>query len=113
MLGVFLSDSLLRDLGFGHVSNEDCQWGFKPTIDEMLFEFGYPKKARGALFVLQVEDGSRAANHGIVVGDVIMQFNGKRIEGSDHGKLLFAQVATKDKAKLSIFRNGKNLSTTL
>lgn len=48
------------------------------------------QRKRAGLRWLQVEDGSWAANYGIVVGDVIMQFNGKRIEGSDHGKLLSA-----------------------
>lgn len=65
------------------------------------------KKPRGAL-VGSVEHGGPADKAGLQSGDIILKFNGKKIENSNQLPRLVANMAPGSKVKLDIWRNGKH-----
>jgi serine protease Do len=64
-------------------------------------------KPQGAL-VGSVEHGGPAAKAGLESGDIILKFNGKKIENSNQLPPLVANMAPGSKVKLDIWRNGKH-----
>ncbi len=68
--------------------------------------------AVGAL-VGQVNEGSPADKAGLKEGDVITQFNGKKVEDSRHLRLMVSQTPPDTDAKLEIIRDGKAKTLTV
>jgi serine protease Do len=75
-----------------------------PEIAESL---GLPQ-SRGAL-VAAVVEGSPAAQAGIQVGDVIVEYNGQRINESTDLPILVARTAVGQSASLAVVRNQKTI----
>jgi serine protease Do len=70
------------------------------------------ERARGAL-VREVVDGGPAANAGVKPGDVIVQFEGKRIEDSYELPLLAGDAGVGKSVKLDLLRDGKPQSVAV
>jgi serine protease Do len=64
------------------------------------------KDQTGAL-VAGVEEGFPAAEAGIKPGDLITEFNGRKVAGDRQLRLMVSQTAPKTKASLKLLRNGK------
>ncbi len=64
------------------------------------------KETRGVI-VASVEKGSPAEKGGIKSGDVIVSFNGKKIEDLDHFRIMVANTKPGKKVKIIVIRNGK------
>jgi serine protease Do len=64
------------------------------------------KEARGAIVTEVVED-TPGAKAGLKPGDVIVQFNGKRIDDRRHLQLMVSQTPPDTKVELVIVRDGK------
>ena len=65
-------------------------------------------KARGAL-VATVVEGSPAAQAGIKSGDVILEYNGQKIEESNQLPILVARTDVGQSAKLTVMRDSKQI----
>ena len=78
---------------------------------ELAKEFKLGEQA-GAL-VGGVTAGSPAGRAGLKEGDVIMEFNGKKITDSRSLRLLVAQTPPKSKATLNVLRDGKEKTFTV
>lgn len=70
------------------------------------------KDASGAL-VGQVTEGSPAEKAGLKEGDVVTQFNGKKVTDSRHLRLMVSQTPPDTEAKLEIIRDGKTKNVTV
>jgi serine protease Do len=67
---------------------------------------------QGAL-VAAVSSHSPAARSGLKEGDVITEFNGKKVADSRHLRLMVAQTAPETRATLKVLRDGKEQSATV
>jgi serine protease Do len=65
-------------------------------------------KARSGGLVADVIPGSPAAKAGVKSGDVLTEFNGKKIEDSRHLKLTVANVAPGTEVPVTVLRDGKS-----
>jgi len=63
------------------------------------------KEERG-VEVTSVEPDSAAAKAGVKVGDVILQFNGQKVEGWEHLKRLVRETPIHREVKIVLWRNG-------
>jgi serine protease Do len=63
------------------------------------------KEERG-VEVTSVEPDSGAAKAGLKVGDVIMEYNGQKVEGWEHLKRLVRETPIRREVKIDIWRNG-------
>jgi serine protease Do len=68
-------------------------------------EFGI-KNSEGAL-VAEVTQGSPAEKAGVKAGDVVLEFNGKKVRDSRNLKLTVAQTAPGEKVPVKVVRDGK------
>jgi len=77
-------------------------------------QFFHMSQANGAV-ISQVEPDSAGAKAGLKVGDVITEFNGKKVEGSGQLQAQVSQASPGEKVTLGIERNGKpeNVTVTL
>jgi serine protease Do len=80
------------------------------TLDQSLADSFKMKATTGAL-VAKIEPDSPAAQAGLKVGDVILEFNGNPIVDAGQLSARIGAAAPGDKASLEIWRNGK--ATTL
>jgi serine protease Do len=63
------------------------------------------KEERG-VEVTMVEPDSEAAKAGVKVGDVILQYNGQKVEGWEHLRRLIRETPIHREVKIMLFRNG-------
>jgi len=70
-------------------------------------EFFHMKEAIGAV-ISQVEPDSPGAKAGLRVGDVVTQFNGKKVDDAGQLQAAVAQERPGTKVQLSILRDGKS-----
>jgi serine protease Do len=83
----------------------------QPVTPELAKEFKLPENS-GAL-VGDVTEKSPAAEAGLKEGDVIIEFNGKKVTDSRHLRLMVAQTAPGTKVPVKILRDGKAETLTV
>src|SRR5690349_15869545 len=69
-------------------------------------QFFHMSEANGAV-ISQVEPDSPGAKAGLKVGDVITEFNGKKVESSGQLQALVTEASPGEKVTLGVERNGK------
>lgn len=67
----------------------------------------------GGIVVGSVQNGSDAENAGIQQGDIIAQFDGKKVKSSAHLKFLLYKHNIGDSIKVTVIRDGKEKELTL
>lgn len=87
-----IDEALARDYGFD-------------SLDQLLKELGMGK-AEG-VFVLEVTSGSPASDARMREGDVVLEYNGKKVNTSEELHNLINNSKVGDAATLKILRNGK------
>lgn len=80
----------------------------QPVTTELAKEFNLPENT-GAL-VGEVTPRSPAAKAGLKEGDVIVEFNGKKVTDSRHLRLMVSQTPPGTKVQLKALRDGRELS---
>lgn len=101
-LARYVMDRLVTD---GKVTRGYLGVLIQPVTEALAKEF-HLKEAQGAL-VGEVTPKSPAAEAGLKEGDVIIEFNGKKVTDSRHLRLMVAQTAPGSKVTLKIVRDGK------
>ena len=76
----------------------------QPLTPELAKEFNLPDESSGAL-VGEVSPGSPAAKAGVQDGDVVLDFNGKKVADPRNLQLLVSQTAPGSKVTLRILRS--------
>ncbi len=79
--------------------------GIQNVDEDLAQKFGLTD-SKGAL-VSQVNKNSPAEKAGIKLGDVIVRYNGKKIEDTRQLRNLVAATAPNEKAEVTVFRDGK------
>jgi len=69
------------------------------------------KEARGAEVTMVSQDGP-AAKAGIHVGDVILEYNGQRVEGTAELQRLVRETPAGHQAKIALWRSGASVTIT-
>lgn len=82
----------------------------QPVTEDLAREFKLPR-ATGAL-VAEVSRHSPAAEAGVKDGDIILEFDGKKVSDSRHLRLMVAQTAPDTKVTLKLSRDGKEQTLT-
>lgn len=77
----------------------------QPVTPDLAKEFNLPDES-GAL-VGDVQPNTPAEKAGIKTGDVIVEFNGRKVNDSRHLRLLVAQTAPGTRVTLKVLRDGK------
>jgi serine protease Do len=83
----------------------------QPVTPELAEAFGLKEK-NGAL-IGEVTPGSPAERSGLQPGDVILEFDGKKVEGSAELRLMVSKAQPGSEISAVVFRNGKKLDLTL
>lgn len=99
MAVVFLESYNPVGLLLCNLTNENREW------------FGY-KKSQNGVIVVNVMPGSIAANAGIKVEDLIIEWNGEKIENKNHLRQIIEKTAGKE-TKLNLLRAGEIKIATL
>ncbi len=92
----------------GKVTRGRLGIGIQPLTKELAQSFGL--QSTDGVVVVNVEDGSPAENSGLRVGDVIVGYNGERIDQANELPRLVANTKPGEKADLQIVREGKQQS---
>ena len=105
-----VTESLVKN---GHVTRGYLGVRIQNVTPEIADQFNL-KDAKGAL-VGEVESDGPAAKAGLKPGDVVVKFDGKRVEDSRHLQLAVAETAPGAKVPMEVMRNGetKTLDVTL
>ena len=82
--------------------------GIQNVDEDLEHQFGLPD-TNGAL-VSQVNKNSPADKAGLKVGDVVVRYNGKKVEDTQHLRNLVAATAPGERAELTVVRDGKERS---
>src|SRR5438552_3062872 len=82
----------------------------QPITPELAKEFGLPQNT-GALLG-DVMPGSPAEDAGLKAGDVVVEFNGKKVTDGRQLRLLLGQTAPGTSVTIKALRNGKEQSFT-
>lgn len=106
-LARFVMERLVTD---GKVTRGYLGVMIQPVTPQLAKEFKLPEQT-GAL-VGDVTRNSPAAEAGLKEGDVIIEFNGKKVADSRHLRLLVAQTPPDTKVTLKIIRDGKDQTLT-
>ena len=69
------------------------------------------KEERGAE-VTMVQDDSPAMKAGLKPGDVILDFNGKPVQGWEHLRRVIGETPAGTEVKIGIWRNGQSMTLT-
>jgi len=79
--------------------------------EQMAKAFG--RDEAGGVLVADIQKGGPADQAGIKSGDIIFEMNGKKVQDSTSFRMEVARIMPKEKANLSIFRDGKNENITV
>jgi serine protease Do len=82
------------------------------NLDERLAEQLKLEEARGAL-IAEIVPGSPAEEAGLQPGDVIVQWNGKRVSDANDLRFLAAGTRVGSAVKVVLYRNGEKRETTV
>lgn len=107
-LARFVMERLITD---GKVTRGYLGVLIQPVTPELAREFKLPENT-GAL-VGEVTPDSPAEAAGLKEGDVIIEFNGRKVTDSRHLRLMVAQTAPGSKAELKLIRDGKEQTLTV
>src|SRR5258706_11081445 len=94
----------------GRVTRGRLGVGIQPVTKELADSFKLDSPT--GVVVANVEPGSPAANAGLRTGDVILSYNGKKIDNPADLPRLVAATKPGEKAQLEIWRNGKREQIT-
>ncbi|TAK83430.1 MAG: DegQ family serine endoprotease [Betaproteobacteria bacterium] len=94
----------------GKVTRGRLGIGIQPLTKELAETFKLD--STDGVVVVNVESGSPAEKAGLQVGDVILAYNGKRIEEADMLPRLVAATKPGEQAKLEVLRKGERQSLT-
>lgn len=100
-----------RILADGKVTRGYLGVMIQPVTAELAKEFKLPDNS-GAL-IGEVTEDSPAGKAGLKAGDVVVEFNGKKVTDSRHLRLMVAQTAPGTKAPLKVIRDGKEETVTV
>ena len=89
----------------GKVSRGQLGVHIQELSQELARSFGRPN-AEGALIV-NIEPNGAAAKAGVQVGDIVLAFDGKKVESSKDLPMLVGAKAPGSKAKLTLWRKGE------
>lgn len=100
-------------IGSGHVSRGYIGVNIQALSPDLAKAFGIDD-ASGAL-VSEVVPGSPGDKAGLQSGDVIVQYNGRKVEDSTHLRLMTSQTAPGTEVELNLVRDGtgRSVSVTL
>lgn len=101
-------DSLIKT---GHVSRGFLGIGLQQITDDLAKQFKLPS-TDGAL-VTEVQPRSPAEKAGVESGDVVIEFNGKKVEGPRELQMQVAAIAPNSKAEVKVWRDGKEKALTV
>jgi serine protease Do len=107
-LARFVMERLVTD---GKVTRGYLGVVIQPVTPDLAKEFNLPDNT-GAL-IGEVTRGSPAADAGFRDGDVIIEFNGKKVTDSRHLRLMVAQTAPGTKAPVKVLRDGREQTLTV
>ncbi len=107
-LAVQIKDQLLKD---GKVSRGRIGVVMQPLTPELAKSFGL-KDNKGAL-VVQLEANGPAEKAGVKDGDIIIEFNGTKIDEASDLSRAVASTKPNSKAKMKVLREGKEVSLDL
>lgn len=104
---------LERFIQYGKVARGFLGVGLQPLSPELAERLEL-KDQNGAL-VAGVEEGTPASEAGLKAGDLITEFNGKKVTDHRQLRLMVSQTPPKTKASFKVLRDGKarNFSVTL
>ncbi len=105
-LARFVMDRIVKD---GKVVRGQLGVWIQPVTPELAKEFNLPADQSGAL-ISQVLPKSPAEEAGLKEGDVVIEFNGKKVTDSRQLRLMVAQCPPKTKVTLRVLRDGKEKS---
>jgi serine protease Do len=83
----------------------------QPVTPELAEEFKLPKDQQGAL-IGGVTSRGPAAAAGLKPGDVVIEYNGKKVNDSRHFRLMVAQTAPDTKVAIKVLHAGKEKEVT-
>ncbi|MBF0280166.1 MAG: DegQ family serine endoprotease [SAR324 cluster bacterium] len=98
-------------IGEGSVSRGWLGVGIQDLTPELAKRFGQ-EKIQGSLITAVMPD-SPADKSGILAGDVVLRFNGKQIQGSDHLRNETGLARPGSKVKVELIRKGKTEVVTV
>lgn len=93
---------------FGQVERGWFGVGIQDVNSELAESFGLPNGMRGVVLT-SVGEGSPAEKAGLEQGDVIVKFNGEKVERVNDLQQLVAESAPESKATVEVYREGKLL----
>ncbi|MCU0782710.1 MAG: Do family serine endopeptidase [Verrucomicrobia bacterium] len=102
-----IMDRLVTD---GKVTRGYLGVNIQPVTPELAKEFNLADE--GGALVGEVRSDTPAAEAGLENGDVILEFNGKKVPDSKHLRLMVAQTQPKTKVTLKVIREGKTKTLT-
>ena len=94
----------------GKVTRGRLGIGIQPVTSELAKSFGL--ESTDGVAVVNVEPGSAADKAGLQVGDIILSYNGKQIDGVNQLPRLVAGTKPGTQAKLELWRKGKREQLT-
>ncbi len=101
-------DQLVTD---GKIARGYLGVNIQTVTADLAKDFNLPAES-GAL-VGYVQPETPAADAGLKEGDVILEFNNKKVSDSQHLRLMVSQTAPRTKAALKLFRDGREKTVTV
>lgn len=101
-MGRMVMERLIAD---GRVSRGYLGVNLQPLTPDLAERLEF--KDQGGALITEVMEGTPAAEAGIKPGDLVVEFNGKKVADYRQLRLMVSQTAPKTKAAFKVFRDGK------